>query len=69
MAYMYLPPRAQFGPTFKFLIFRFLLATLYLDALKGKRTPGDIRDTLEILPKGSNALQEAYNSIVERIER
>ncbi|KAI9766809.1 MAG: hypothetical protein M1840_006284 [Geoglossum simile] len=47
----------------------FLLATLHLNALKGKRTRGDIKDTLEILPTGYNALQEAYDSAVQRIER
>jgi ankyrin repeat protein len=47
---------------------RFLLATLHLDSLKGKRTEGHIEEALKLLPKGSESLRTAYDSAVERIE-
>lgn len=54
------------------LHFRFLLAKLYLDALKGKKSPKAIRKALEELPTGFQAYDEtydkAYEDAMERIE-
>ncbi|KFZ02648.1 hypothetical protein V500_00038 [Pseudogymnoascus sp. VKM F-4518 (FW-2643)] len=50
----------------------FLLAKLYLDALKGKKSPKAIRKALEELPTGFQAYDEtydkAYEDAMERIE-
>ncbi|OBT90377.1 hypothetical protein VE02_00774 [Pseudogymnoascus sp. 03VT05] len=50
----------------------FLLAKLYLDALKGKKSPQAIEKTLEYLPSGFQAYDEtydkAYEDAMERIE-
>jgi ankyrin repeat protein len=47
---------------------RFLLAQLHQDSLIGKRSPKAIRSALETLPKGSEALDNAYKEAMERIE-
>lgn len=47
---------------------RFLLAQLHLDSLKDKTSPKLIKKALEALPKGSNALDLAYNGAMQRIE-
>lgn len=44
---------------------RFLLAQLYLESLDDKRTPRLIRRALENLPKGSDALDQAYGKAME----
>jgi ankyrin repeat protein len=49
-------------------MFRFLLASLHLESLKGKRTEGHIEEALQTLPKGADALSMAYKSVVERID-
>ncbi|KFY72189.1 hypothetical protein V499_07656 [Pseudogymnoascus sp. VKM F-103] len=50
----------------------FLLAKLYLDAIKGKKSPKAIRKALEDLPSGFQAYDEtydkAYEDAMERIE-
>ncbi|OBT75334.1 hypothetical protein VF21_04711 [Pseudogymnoascus sp. 05NY08] len=50
----------------------FLLAKLYLDALKGKKSPKAIQKTLKDLPSGFQAYDEtydkAYEDAMERIE-
>ncbi|KIX02772.1 uncharacterized protein Z518_08714 [Rhinocladiella mackenziei CBS 650.93] len=45
----------------------FLLVQLHLDSLIGKRSPKAIRDSLKMLPKGSNAYDQAYREAMERI--
>ena len=47
---------------------RFLLAQLCLDSLTGKRSPKAIRSALQNLPKGPEALDNAYKEAMERIE-
>lgn len=47
---------------------RFLLAQLYLDSLKGKKSPKAIRSALKKLPTGSEAYDYAYTDAMERIE-
>jgi hypothetical protein len=47
---------------------RFLLARLYIDSLLDKKTKKKILATLETLPKGLKALDEAYNDAIKRIE-
>jgi hypothetical protein len=47
---------------------RFLLAQLYLDSLKGKKSPKAIRTALKKLPTGSEAYDYAYKDAMERIE-
>ena len=51
-----------------YLWIRFLLARLHLDSLRGKATKKAIKSTLERLPKGSTALDKAYDEAIERIE-
>jgi hypothetical protein len=46
---------------------RFLLAQLHIDSLKDKPTPKLIRLTLKNLPKGLEALSNAYEEVIERI--
>jgi ankyrin repeat protein len=46
---------------------RFLLARLHVDSLRDKRTKRDVLSTLETLPKGLVALDEAYDKATERI--
>ncbi|KAF2224387.1 hypothetical protein BDZ85DRAFT_216344, partial [Elsinoe ampelina] len=46
----------------------FLLARLHVDSLRAQRTPNMVRDTLEQLSKGSNALEMAYEKALDRIE-
>ena len=48
--------------------FRFLLAQLHLDSLSVKTTPKEIKRALGKLPKGSEALENAYKKAMERIE-
>lgn len=48
-------------------LLRFLLAQLHLDSLSDKTTPKMIRYALHKLPKGSEALDHAYDQAVERI--
>jgi ankyrin repeat protein len=48
--------------------FRFLLARLHLDSLLDKNTKKKILSTLAKLPRGSEALDEAYNDAIRRIE-
>jgi ankyrin repeat protein len=47
---------------------RFLLARLHLDSLRGKPTKKAIQSTLTKLPKGSEALKEAYSEAIKRIK-
>lgn len=47
---------------------RFLLAQLHMDSLRDKTSPKLIKKALEILPKGSNALDLAYDGAMQRIE-
>jgi hypothetical protein len=47
---------------------RFLLARLHLDSLLDKTTKKKVLATIETLPKGSKALDEAYNDAIKRIE-
>ena len=47
---------------------RFLLAQLHMDSLRDKTSPKLIKKSLEILPKGSNALDIAYGGAMQRIE-
>jgi hypothetical protein len=47
---------------------RFLLVQLYLDLLKGKKSPKAIRIALKKLPTGSEAYDHAYKDAMERIE-
>jgi hypothetical protein len=49
-------------------LIRFLLAQLHLDSLIGKRSPKAIKIALEKLPTGLEALDNAYNEAMERIE-
>ncbi|KFY74396.1 hypothetical protein V499_05573 [Pseudogymnoascus sp. VKM F-103] len=46
----------------------FLLARLHVDSLRGKTTKKAVRATLKKLPRGSTALNEAYDEAIERIE-
>ncbi|KFZ25020.1 hypothetical protein V502_00512 [Pseudogymnoascus sp. VKM F-4520 (FW-2644)] len=46
----------------------FLLARLHVESLRGNMTKKAIRSTLKNLPKGSTALNEAYNEAIKRIE-
>lgn len=46
----------------------FLLAKLHMDSLRDKRNPKSVRKFLESLPKGSHALNSAYNQAMQRIE-
>ena len=54
--------------TLAYHLTRFLLARLHLDSLRGKPTKKAIQSTLTKLPKGSEALKEAYNEAVKRIK-
>lgn len=47
---------------------RFLLAQLHMDSLRDKTSAKSIKKALEILPKGSNALDLAYDGAMQRIE-
>jgi ankyrin repeat protein len=47
---------------------RFLLTRLYVDSLLDKDTKKRVRFALEKLPKGSEALDQAYGEAIERIE-
>ncbi len=47
---------------------RFLLAQLHMDSLKDKTSPKLIKKALETLPKGSNALDLAYDGAMQRID-
>ncbi|KAI0421681.1 ankyrin repeat-containing domain protein [Xylaria grammica] len=46
----------------------FLLAQLHLDSLVGKRSLKAVRAALKKLPSGSNALRQAYEDAMNRIE-
>jgi hypothetical protein len=46
---------------------RFLLARFHLESLIGKTTPNEITVILETLPKGENALAQAYGKTITRI--
>ena len=46
---------------------RFLLAQLHLDSLEDKLTPKAIKTALSNLPKGSRALDVAYDEVIQRI--
>ena len=48
--------------------YRFLLAQLHLDSLKGKKSPKAIRAALNKLSTGSEAYDYAYKDAMERIE-
>jgi ankyrin repeat protein len=48
--------------------YRFLLAQLHFDSLKGNTSPKAIRATLVKLPTRSKAYNYAYNDAIERIE-
>ena len=47
---------------------RFLLAQLHMDSLRDKTSAKSIKKALDILPKGSNALNLAYDGAMQRIE-
>ena len=47
---------------------RFLLACLHTDSLLDKRTPRDVKLTLERLSGGSSALDGVYKEVIKRIE-
>jgi hypothetical protein len=47
--------------------FRFLLATLHMDSLLSKPTPGDIEDAIKHLPRGIKGLDTMYEQAMERI--
>jgi hypothetical protein len=47
---------------------RFLLARLHVESLLDKGTKKKILSTLDGLPRGSKALDEAYDNAIERIE-
>lgn len=47
---------------------RFLLAQLHLYSLTGKRSPKAVRTALRNLPTGSNAYDDAYRDVMDRIE-
>jgi hypothetical protein len=49
-------------------LLRFLLAQLHLDSLIDKPTPRAIRRALEKFPKGSDALDQAYQEAIVRIQ-
>lgn len=46
----------------------FLLACLHLDSLRGKPTKKAVQSALAKLPKGSEALKEAYDEAIQRIK-
>ncbi|KAF1953955.1 hypothetical protein CC80DRAFT_476890 [Byssothecium circinans] len=46
----------------------FLLARLHTDSLLDKRTVKEVKSTLARLSKGSDALNDAYNEAIQRIE-
>jgi hypothetical protein len=48
--------------------FRFLLAQLYLNSLKGKRSPTAVRDAVKKLPTGTESYDRAYSDAMTRIE-
>ena len=48
--------------------YRFLLAQLHFDLLKGKTSPKAIRIALKKLSTGFEAYDNAYNDALERIE-
>ena len=47
---------------------RFLLAQLHMDSLRDKTSSKLIRKALEVLPKGSDALDLAYHGAMQRVE-
>lgn len=47
----------------------FLLAKLHMDSLKDKITPRAVKRSLESLPKGSAALDVAYDNVLRRIDQ
>ncbi|PKK46147.1 hypothetical protein CI102_8363, partial [Trichoderma harzianum] len=46
----------------------FLLTRLHLDSLRDKTSVWQVEDTLERLPKGSDAYEQAYTGAMERIQ-
>jgi len=50
------------------IIYRFLLAQLHLDSLRGKRSPKAIRNALAKLTKGSDSYDVAYHNAMQRIQ-
>lgn len=48
-------------------MYRFLLAKLHLDSLKGKRSRRELKKTLNNLTTGKNAYDEAYGATMQRI--
>src|SRR5258706_11573932 len=52
----------------KLTTYRFLLAQLHFDSLKGKTSPKAIRAALKKLPTGFKAYDYAYKDAMERIE-
>lgn len=49
-------------------LYRFLLARLYLDSLRGKSSPREIKTALSKLQSGSNTYNDVYEKAMERIE-
>lgn len=47
--------------------YRFLLAKLHINSLKGKRSPRELRKSLDTLARGSDAYTEAYRTTMSRI--
>ncbi|OBT95161.1 hypothetical protein VE01_07603 [Pseudogymnoascus verrucosus] len=46
----------------------FLLARLHVDSLRDKRTKAKVQSMLGMLPRGAEALEEAYDDAIKRIE-
>ncbi|KAL9480807.1 hypothetical protein ACSS6W_005593 [Trichoderma asperelloides] len=45
----------------------FLLAKFHVDSLRAKTTPAQIIETLQVLPRGPDAYQQAYEKTINRI--
>lgn len=49
-------------------IYRFLLAKLHVESLVDKKTEKLVNQTLQSLPKGSEAVKKSYDQVIERID-
>jgi len=47
---------------------KYLLAKLHMDSLIRKRSPKAIKNDLKLLPKGLEALDNAYREVMERVK-
>ena len=52
----------------RLIFYRFLLAQLHLDSLRGKTSAKILREALKRLPTGSNAYDNSYEEAMTRIE-